>query len=456
MSHPIHLANKNSAYRKFLGDHAPSTSPWDYALDTNVPPYVNMKTVTLSKNSFADGALLYYDIPRYGLLEKAYFIAQIETAAGNTTVDKTISDNLVASWIDYVELRSRERTVSRLYGQNIMDMLLHQNREKRYNELVIGGFQPRLVQCNAATIGPFITELPFSFFERLSHNIDTDFAEPLQLVVKLNLFNGHVVPDQGAVAATYVNGGNTKLDLKLEFKIPDAEEQARQRKMLVAAPDSGITKLQWSVFKEASVTMAGTTSMDIKCPFPAWRTLIVVRKTGISSGAIGIKRRMAVGEYKNQQVTSGTASPSAHTHTVDRSIYTQDTQKAEVFGKLTEIKFKGSEDFFHWASEAEIRRHQTKYTNSPWGDPFFNELRVDEPLVNKLATTSDTTLYYIINWGMTETGLDQSGFMSFDNIANPQLEFVGTTGDLVDVYHYYNFLNQVAPRDGFVLSRTLN
>lgn len=213
-----------------------------------------------------------FSVPRYGVLQRL----AMKVAFTVSTASVDLGHHSVANIYTRFDLRARDKTIATLYPENVVE------RVKRGTEAqhAIGINANHLNASNgslSAAAHTLTFDLPFSYTERVANALNTRFAEPLELVATTNSNNNN-----WADSATGTIGNITPT-LQCFFLSPGQEELANMKNTMIKAGRAGIPRLQWSVYKENRTTAtASPTTIDLKCPYPVFRTLVIMRTTAAS------------------------------------------------------------------------------------------------------------------------------------------------------------------------------
>jgi hypothetical protein len=394
------IANENSSLLSFLGASAPKTSPFTYALRKNAPKFSKQNRVAVSGPTTPvvnSGQEIRYTVPRYGVLTKISLDCAVTLVTSLTTGDW----GPIGAYARF-DLKARDKTIATLYPQNIIDWIKSQPKH------VIDYYRNDYGYSDGAHAATrhFSIPLPFSFTDRVSNNINTRFAEPLELVVTMSALSTDF-------ATTLVT---VKTDVDFYYLSPGAEELANMKQSMLKAGRAGIPRLQWSVYKEAvaTTTTDADVTIDIKCPYPVFKTLIYITDD-VQFSANGVKINT---------VKSGPAQATEELRTLVLSASGSDIYN------LTNIQLR------------EMMAHDGYDAN---------------PLASGLADNNDSRNgMYVLKYGLGNDGVDQTGIISFKNLANPQLVInCKEAANSIHVFHYYYQIESTSPDDGQISIRAL-
>jgi hypothetical protein len=414
MAHSSRVAAQSSTLYKFLVDGATATSPWQYGLRKNVPPFVKTQKITEAVSSPTVGSEFRVNVPRYGILSGMWLTSTIVSGA-----DSRFDVGFGAKQFSKIELRAREKTIAILYPEDIIRYVLSRPEEefKALNEHnllnltnAVGSDTDMKGMCpvnksmavkSGSKKYTFDTcvPLPFSYLMRESNAIDTRFSEPMQLVI---------TTAGGLTYATIAAGTMSSLEANFEFSIPSESEQKRLKDQAVKNAPMGVAKLQWSSYKEGLVSV-GTTTTDIELrnPHPTFRTLVWATATA--------------GTFLNPEITK--------IELKDAGVVLFTFTHQELLKKAAENGCRPLYD------------HIISISTNTVADPAVGS----QPLM------------YELDYTMLKDAVDQAGFLSFKGLSNPTLTIThsGTSGKFNVVHQYYT-VAAVAPQDGQVILRALS
>lgn len=507
----VEVANENSSLLSFLGSSAPKTSPFTYALRKNAPKYSKQRKVTVAKTSATSyGSEARFALPRYGILKSMHLSVAITPTANSESGPYGI-----LGAFSRFDLKARDKTIATLYPETIVDWIKGHGPEAR---AVLQDDDHLKAQDDIAAVArTYVVPLPFSYTERLSNALNLRFTEPLELVVTMT-----------SAAADWAVGNSATPTLTWvgEYLSPGAEELASLKQTMVKAGRAGIPRLQYSVYKEAvkdlSASEGTEQTIDLKCPYPAFRSVVVVKSKATGkpldfTNIIGTVKLKASGT----DLIEWTAAELREQANKDGFSYSfgqeqQGTLRAPprcpTFGTATtktdigdEITTTGDKYVFadgmctvttdqaHGLLPGDVVHAGEAYgggtetgTDLPVGT--YPVLKVNSATVfvcaapgGATATACDGTRtlklisranpekhpvdMYPINYNLVPEGLDQTGLMSFKNLANPQIGITpitnGTDGATpstsfdLEVYHYYYQIESTSADDGQVSVRAL-
>jgi hypothetical protein len=463
------LAQENSALQTFLESSAPITSQYAYALRKNTAIYTPLNTVIGTKVSGGDltaSRELTIPIPRYGILERIVLRWKFVVAASGQATASSMRHWLGANVIKRIDLKARDKVIASITNYGIIAAIEAMPVDEREvwrglcNSHGLGD-----ADSNVAHTHLIYTPIPFSMFRRTSNAFNVKFTEPLELQVVLSdtalealIFhhgtgvtrltttsNGDLraAKDQyewrSGAAATLLNATFTEKSVEPMFyyTVPGEKESARLKKDMLENRVSGQPKMQVSQYTEATVTTtSGTTRVngagaeisgaadaeyvvDLRCPYPVFKTAVFITSPYEDQAQLQDGRFDMPGSV--ELLASGV---------VQKTWTSDDLLLQAADGRPTGL---------------------TSYGTTAGTYTFVT------PLDSSSSSLHVVQLYH--NAGNNNEGLDNTGFVSFKNLAAPQLRVKVTGAKLnskVRVVHFYNQIVSVAPDDGQVHARALS
>lgn len=423
-------AQDNSTLAALL-DKNKKTSPFEYNLVGNVPTYSRMKTVWSAEKTLNYSSTMSVELPRYGILENLWI--QFKNKTANT--GKTTPYAPIFAFSSY-ELRARSKVVARLYPQDIVSFYKSQKAELLSVAKPLQTLNSN-IDSGTYTGTPYDVDkysrfmLPFSAMSKLQNAYNLKFMEPVEL---------HLITTS-AKANIISNAASTQhIKVGCDFILPNAQEEERLKSLMVRAGPQGISRLQWSSIRDTAVSFAGATagqaeSVDLRVPYPTFRTVLKFRCSGGNDiDNVGGSGKSGIGQMNNAMYGSGDGGAVA-------------------------------------AYQNGVGRIQLTSSGVVLWERDVHDLRLMSA-TGSHRYDADWTAPLVIDWNMSGDATNQTGFISFKNLADPKLVFipVGTTGYLtvdgnvisggtnkleVEITHHYYTLEQVSPDDGSVRVRVL-
>lgn len=397
---PQQIANSNSSLYRWLESHK-ATSPFQYSLRKNVPPYARLEQSTVQEQNVLTGSELRFTVPPFGVLRSIRLRMKVNSTHTGT-VD--VQEYGPVNFLRRIELRSRDKSLATTYPQAIIDWIKTHLSTKQAS--VLNGEDFYSQNTTTIAIGgsrEFEILLPFSFTEKLKQHLDTRATEPLQLVIR--------TADTFFPALIQLPGVESEITIpvmtaRFDYYVPGAAEQRMLNNELTRDRSGlGVAKLQYSWYREPAARVLKPldkgleTSVRLHCPFPIVKTMVIIRDVS------------GTGRYRSAS-------------------FLQVSSLALSDGGVVITALSGD---------------QIQLMNAM---PPFDVTEQDRRAV--------------LWWAMSPDVTEQTGFLSLKNHANPVLSV--TTPDLaapeasydVEVYHQYLQAVSVSPNDGTIINRTLS
>lgn len=427
----VQRAQRDSLFNKWVQSASAVTAPWDYALARNIPSfteYINRGNATAAQLNGSNQ----WAIPRVGLLKKIKLqIHMVVTNVISGADFQALASNPYAQiqCMRQVTLRSRNRDLAILTPDMIIDSINRSPNSSVVSLLTDAAHGGAAINTHSSTgavdaathVSDFVFEidLPFSFTERLSNALYTDFAADLELVVEWQpsatilstsggggaagmsvttavtplMINNALFATVRDTAATQTSCTLTTFDCTpvYHWVIPNLEEQAKLQQSIMAAAPEGIPRVQYDVYRESNYVLAVNQPdhpFPITCPYPTARTIISVVDAGTHN----------LGKYLDV---------------------------------ITEVAlWVNGQEYAKW-TRAELKEREQL--------PPYHRNSATEQLA--------------IDWTLTGSLLDQGGFMPMRKFANKSLRFKFNAATVpasavLRVEHLYHVIEQMAPGNG--------
>lgn len=290
-------AQSNSGFLALMKDEK-FTDPFTYKLRTNTTPFARQPFVGSGQQTVNETTTeLRFEVDRYGVLENAWLEMEVTPTANARSASAT-----VAAALQRVELRSRDRVIATLFPENIIDYIKRQPSEVIQNlgskegwsldslattgryalyEADLDTTAKRLSTYAAGQAYKIRCPLPFSYFLSKRQALYTRFVEQLEIHVFFQSDWQNKAFSADAATAADVAITSAKLEIIYDYITPNAESEAMIVKELRSVQtNEGPAKLQYSAYQEAALTnqaIATEHTIDLKCPYPVWKTLIWIR-----------------------------------------------------------------------------------------------------------------------------------------------------------------------------------
>lgn len=488
MSRHWETAYANSGFVDLLTKQK-TEDPFEYSVSKSISPFTTTTHVRSVEQDWSDGAVVRFDIPRYGILRDAWLTIRIQPEVSIYSCAVPF-----ASLIDRVELRTRDRLISTVFSSQLVDWWKRQphniqsslsNKWTMSGNVNGGGYQSVDVRADQLSFYFFgaeeklTTNLPFSFFTSLKQALPTEFTEKLQL---------HVFFNANAVKRTFrhnVYTSTTVIDLDdlrkisagFEFVVPSQLSRTKLVKELrSAASDEGPAKLQYNAYREEPIEMNVPASiytatvnpttfvMDLECPYPVYKTIIWIRPSVNVNGAT-TQYNMGYG------TSSGINNPALASANI--------VSEYHVWVNGIRLKSQGRTILDMDAGELLLHMAKHKDTSSTgWGQNymapqtgsagFHDNVIIQQQTISKMTRIQQHALYY--NDFMRDSGLPAgeagdyagvnfTGCLPMKHLPNLTLEVdyvsFGTDDFTMEVTHLYHQFTQINPDNGTVSNITL-
>lgn len=435
MSDPVDVANKDSALYRTLAE-LPVVNPFTYQLATSMGPYVKHNRQAHTKN-WPYGTPVTYDVPKTGLWRSAHIKLGVtfpELAAGQPAVQEAANGKYrVLRCFKYIELRTRDGLVQRVYPYDFIEQF-YTIEQSGYTSLVAGpaGLDDgpsQLIQPGGAAGGVlgqavthhFYVKLPLHIFARPANYIDTNFTEPLQL---------RVMVCDNAASVSEIPGVTLTGEIVYDFMSLDAGMQATYKAHLASKGARGVTRLAWNTVQHvinpaANDTAWQTEAHDITAKFPVFKMVIAVAPSS--------------------------AAPTQIFNFIEDAAY-------RGIGEVNQANRGAPQE-----REGAIERIELLSSGVPFRTWDKHELRMEMHSSGKYHSSSRNLNYFVINFNWTKDINDQTGFLSFRHVSQPQFKLTGfdqTTNwpadhSLYVTYFYYTEM-AIEPIDGNITMTTLS
>lgn len=490
-------ANDLSTQYKFCTENASETNPFPYYFGKNVPRYSTMARVNQLCNPSAitginQTAVYSMQVPRYAILDQIYLRVDIGTGniggiggAGNITGTLTgVTGGQTRQTAPYsgaylfsqIELRARDRIIATVlpeaFIQDVNSEKNNQNQEVLLRGLngysipligtnVLGAFISPSVLGSNITVAPasggfvyWTMRIPFTQCKWLKQALYTKFCEPLELrlyksnwvaAASTTLGQLGVLPPVAADGGVvYPTATTYNIQVGYDFILPDAAHEEMLKEQMVSAGPEGIPQLHSSWYRESVGQILNTTAeqfFDIRCPYPTLLTTLNVRMANTANAVTDF----ITGNY----TTTNTDTWASYINYL--SVF---VQQIRVVSSGVEL-YKGTPQELLVRMNCHERRSITAFSAEN-------------------TTAANTSSYYsqgVLNWGLGDDGSEQTGFMSFKNLARPQIGItllqsaVTLAGNLaiapgalflnLYVAQQYQLFTQVASDDGRVEAKVL-
>lgn len=411
MSQPALNANKSSALLNSLQQQK-TNDFFSYDLESNSVNQVNCNIIKLAaRNDPAPGSALSSDIsfklPRNGLMMDACFVVTARPAA---TQAGSRANNVGSRLFREVSLKAQSKTIHSYSDSYVQSRLLADTSEKTLSAIQLAKGDIDLTQAGAAT--KFVLPFYSTFLDASYAFLDLSFVEDMSIDIKVNDAAGMGITTTFDMfeVVMYIRYINMDAETHAAY-IANNFPTGRQLNMLIT-----------DVYEETRVPItsgsAVTIDVPMKCPYVVKRTFI------------HLSDATSLGPSKAEKINSISCRFSGN--------LAFDTIPVEV------MRYLNIRD-----SPACLNTNVINADVATVATDIPNIVQVNDPY-------SSGGNVHVINWGLNESTLVNSGAISFGNINNPQLtvNFVatGNTTTVVRVTHEILKLVAIDAQSGYITS----
>ena len=425
-------AQENSGFLALMRKEGVN-DPFAYAMTRNTMHFANSKVQKSTTKQIGTSDVQTFEIHRSGVLKELW----LEFTATGAADTGTLAPFCPLALFSRFELRTRDRTIATLYPETIIDWY---NSQSAFTQEMLG--KPNVLSAyeraaNLTTPEVFRVPLPFSYIADMRQSFFTKFTEPMEV---------HVYSASTSVGAcTTSTIAMSNASVKQLFAIPHPSSEARiVEELRKVNNNQGPAKLQWSVYKEADATLSSggnEVTIDVKCPYPAWRTVIVSLPAAHVSGS-------DPGHRFTGNSTTALGSPST-----------------------VAVLSSGQETLELDRPEMQIINARAKIAQWP-ADSSASTRIVEYGLLGSAAADSAMN-FTVLQWSelsnvyrdvpegavFEKSGLTQCTAKPWKHLSNSQikLSYSGNVSEdiTIKVFHYYHQITQVSADNGQIVNTVL-
>lgn len=379
----------------------------------NVPPVsFNKQNITAYNGSTSTGQTFKFRIPQYGYWNKSYLKMRLTVPA--TTSTKTASGAEGTEWIKSITLKTHNKSIQTLYGDEIKARLIRQRGDEREKWLSLAkgfivGEEGAATWTTGSQVIDFYVPLDLASLKAPHVNFSTRFVEDLEVHVEtqsVNTFYTVASPTTELVFAT--------MELVSWFhNFHDNTEQAIRNENY--QPGNPATVLQYDTYEEQALTLVdGVNTIDLKSNNLAYGVTMV-------------------------HTSSGAGLQWTHVGTATQNV-------------ITDVEFWGSGQRLYQADLHEVNLAD---------DRDYNLAVRSENMANTFSGATLSKRMHYIPFGFQNNELINTGAVALQTVNNPQLRITMSAGTTtaatgqMKVYVHYHAMLRIDSDTG-VITRSMD